>query len=554
MAKPGVSLSRMYAINKQVLEMYVQFGKADMRGGRYDSALTNLTAAITMKPQFVEAYFQRGLCHMLLKQFEAAVSDFQQVLTLDPKYDERVFILQGLCCKQAGDIVGAIRHLGKGIQRNLHFVDALVARGQLYLKTEAWEKALRDFDAALRADPKTVVAYCGEADAYIGLNDPHSAQRVLLQAIKTKPDYEEAFVHRARLLHQQSDGDKDLAIRCLDDAVRISSGKNADGQCTNVPALLLRGRIAYETKRYDEAQADLQRAVELAPENYEVYMYRGLVFFQRDEYEASFVDLDRCLRLPHTKEHAADIALYRGLCKVILQLQVGQADIALKQLDQLGTHHTEPLLFLYRAHSFFLTETFELAVHDYQRYIRGKAEAKDDMTAHRNLGIARALRDYVRRDFTSSLESLDIAGSRCSYVCRALTLLRLGNERCLEAIEAATCALKCEQDCVETDAFVYYIRALSYQIAQQYDRAILDLTKAINLDELNLDYYVERGLARVLSDDLKGAIADFTAAHTLDEHAPQPLVMRARCYASKGFKSMMKLRLPLWFFLSCSVC
>lgn len=54
MSASGVSLSRMYAINKQLVEMYVQFGKADMRAGRYDSAMKNLSGAIKMKPNYAE--------------------------------------------------------------------------------------------------------------------------------------------------------------------------------------------------------------------------------------------------------------------------------------------------------------------------------------------------------------------------------------------------------------------------------------------------------------------------------------------------------------------
>ena len=84
-----------------------------------------------------------------------------------------------------------------------------------------------------------------------------------------------------------------------------------------------------------------------------------------------------------------------------------------------------------------------------------------------------------------------------------------------------------------------------------------DLSRAIELDDTVYDYCIlytqplhlfhpstltpidiERGVQKVLRDDLKGAIEDFTTAHNLDEHAPQPLVLRARCYAARGFKSM----------------
>jgi len=57
MSASGVSLTRMYTINKQLVEMYVQFGKADMRGGRYESAMKNLCGAIKMKPNNVEVAY-----------------------------------------------------------------------------------------------------------------------------------------------------------------------------------------------------------------------------------------------------------------------------------------------------------------------------------------------------------------------------------------------------------------------------------------------------------------------------------------------------------------
>jgi tetratricopeptide (TPR) repeat protein len=62
------------------------------------------------------------------------------------------------------------------------------------------------------------------------------------------------------------------------------------------------------------------------------------------------------------------------------------------------------------------------------------------------------------------------------------------------------------------DATAYNLRALSKMNLEDYEGAILDFTKAIELDSNYHGTYYERGRCKYLLEDYKEAIQDFTKA------------------------------------------
>ena len=79
------------------------------------------------------------------------------------------------------------------------------------------------------------------------------------------------------------------------------------------------------------------------------------------------------------------------------------------------------------------------------------------------------------------------------------------------------------EDQVRTEA----MRALE---AQNFEKAIADLTKAIAINPKKADYYVLRGLAYRDSGQLPKAIADFTSALPLDPNNPTIHFARGTAY------------------------
>ena len=69
-------------------------------------AITDLTAAIALKPENAWAYTSRGSAFAKLGQHDKAIADFDRVIQLDPK-NEEAYNNRGWSRKALGDTDGA---------------------------------------------------------------------------------------------------------------------------------------------------------------------------------------------------------------------------------------------------------------------------------------------------------------------------------------------------------------------------------------------------------------------------------------------------------------
>jgi tetratricopeptide (TPR) repeat protein len=96
-------------------------------------------------------------------------------------------------------------------------------------------------------------------------------------------------------------------------------------------------------------------------------------------------------------------------------------------------------------------------------------------------------------------------------------------------IRGCTAIVESQPEIKQTLAIAYYRRGLAYASKKEYDRAIADYTRAIELDPKNLSAYNDRGVAYTSKGDYERAIADVTRAVEL---APKPTPRRASTVAT----------------------
>ena len=113
-------------------EQYHNRAFALQKQGKNDAAIDALNQAIALRPDFSEAYSLRGYCYKQQKNHLQAVADYTRSIEL-------------------GNPMPDIPYHGRGIAR---------------AKLENWEGALKDFDAALKANPRNVSALVWRATAY----------------------------------------------------------------------------------------------------------------------------------------------------------------------------------------------------------------------------------------------------------------------------------------------------------------------------------------------------------------------------------------------------
>lgn len=92
------------------------------------------------------------------------------------------------------------------------------------------------------------------------------------------------------------------------------------------------------------------------------------------------------------------------------------------------------------------------------------------------------------------------------------------------------------QDPEPKDAQDYYKRSLEFIKKSQFEKAIADASKAIELKPNYWEAYVVRGTARAESSQLDKAIADFTEVIRLNPKDPNGYRNRSIAYSNKGEK------------------
>jgi tetratricopeptide (TPR) repeat protein len=315
----SLSMSRMYEINSQVVQMYVHFSRVDIEKDEYTSAVRNLSAAIKLKPKAVDAYFQRGVCYLLQKNYVKAIADFDKLIELKPAYSKQAYVLKSLCYQKVGDIKQSIRELGRALQKWPDFLEARLARGELYVVAKDLEKAMSDFNQVLSSDPDLAVGHLGMGQVFAGYGDNKSALRWFNSAIELQGNLEEAYVKRASVYAAL--GNSAAAMADLNAAVDCASEEAGGVGVTSEETYFNRGRLLKEFGRQDEALDDLNMAIQQKPDRAESRVLRGRILFGRGEVKLALDDFNIASRSGSEAAKA-----WKSLCLAILPESKGEAN------------------------------------------------------------------------------------------------------------------------------------------------------------------------------------------------------------------------------------
>jgi len=172
---------------------------------------------------------------------------------------------------EEGNTLKAIINFKNAIQKNNHYNDALIGLGKAYLKTEAYSDALELFEKSTRIDKNNIHSINGLGFTMIGLGRYNEAIKYFNRAISLYNNDLEAHYGIARLYF---DMDKKIwAKRKLKTIIRINP--------YHYNSLLLLAEIKNTEKRYNEAGAVIEKAINAHPERVEGYVTYGRMLFSQ---------------------------------------------------------------------------------------------------------------------------------------------------------------------------------------------------------------------------------------------------------------------------------
>jgi tetratricopeptide (TPR) repeat protein len=179
----------------------------------------------------------------------------------------------------------AIRLFGEAIDKKKDYSDAFNNRGIAYQKKQILDKALSDFNDAIKFDPKFWEAYYNRAETNFLVGNGKEALPDLEFITKTYQD--SSYFHVLVGDVKNLTGDASGAISSYEKALLLNP-KNAE-------AYVNHGTIYYEDKKYEVAKKDFLQALKINPNQDFAANNMGLILLKEGKLKESLVFVEKAL-------------------------------------------------------------------------------------------------------------------------------------------------------------------------------------------------------------------------------------------------------------------
>jgi tetratricopeptide (TPR) repeat protein len=119
----------------------------------------------------------------------------------------------------AGSYADAIRLLSRLLGKAPNHASCLMIRGEAYLRSEQFEKALTDYAKVVEVDSKNILALSNFSVALIRCNKPHEAKEIIQYIHELDPDNFGGFINLGKI--HQALGEYQEAVNSAMRAVQI---------------------------------------------------------------------------------------------------------------------------------------------------------------------------------------------------------------------------------------------------------------------------------------------------------------------------------------------
>lgn len=551
------------------------------------AAVKYCTEALVARPDLDQLYFRRADAYLHLNEPNKAIADAEKAILLAP---DKVDQLEDLARQLAAhDLNQALKLINDALAHHPQFAPLLLARARLYKDHGHLAEAEKDFDAAVKVDPKDPSLWTARSFFYSDQARYDKALDNVNHALALRPNEPGFLIHRANLLYLL--GDKTNSVAAYKQAL--------DSQPSNVDF-----RIVYMKSKLDslkpgdvnELKKLLTEARKTSPKNagYSYWLaeilehehdYRGAAAFMVQGFETDNKSM------PDFNAH------------IQILLNNKQTDLALASLSQeIKLHPQMSALYGLRAEINYKHQKFDDAKRDIQSALKidpknvnaisVRGDMKRDLldydgalsdysecvTIDPNDHWARRDRAVINKESGRSKEALadfQYIEEHCPEMHRdaIINLAECESElhnyataeqlfrdsikqdnptirsRALLELAKMFQAQKRYKDAIEifqqinrehpNNTAIYERCARCYMELHDWNKAVESMSVTIKGEPKDAGFYCERAEDYMQLHDYKQAIADYTSAIQYGhEQAPKYMRMRADAYEKSGQKDL----------------
>jgi tetratricopeptide (TPR) repeat protein len=274
-------------------------------------------------PAFADGYSDAKACidARLRGAYESAITLCSRAMRSGDLSDEDFLVVlqnRAGAFDGKGDYDRALQDWDEAIRLSPDNAGLYINRGKAYDGKGDLDRAIQNWDQAIRLNPEDAVSRYNRGRAYGMKGMTDQAIQDLDEAIRLNPDFAEAYTIRGNAYNVK--GAYDRAIQDLDQAILL----NAD---IALP-FYNRGNAYYAKAAFDRAIEDYDRAIQLEPDFAVVYFSRGRAYNGKGDFERATQDFDHAIRL-NPDDYVVDFSWDRGLAHFgIAQFPEAAGDLA----------------------------------------------------------------------------------------------------------------------------------------------------------------------------------------------------------------------------------
>jgi tetratricopeptide (TPR) repeat protein/tRNA A-37 threonylcarbamoyl transferase component Bud32 len=283
---------------------YFNWANTQVELGNLRDAVIGYTACTRIRPDFPWPYNNRATIHLNLREFEQALQDYNTALRHNPDYAE-AYASRGLVHFKLGRPDPALADMQRAIALNPDYTATYEYRAEVYAQQKKYPEALADYQRLLGLSSDKRAVYLKMADVHHAMGNCEAAVNDCTQALAANPKNANTLYKRAGFQvvckkYVQAVQDYSAVLDLVPKALEPRQDR------AKVNWLFL--------KDFDASLADWEELTKLYPKNPESYFGIGAIKLGRRQYDEAQAALEKAieLKLDYTVDTLAQVVYWKG--------------------------------------------------------------------------------------------------------------------------------------------------------------------------------------------------------------------------------------------------